>query len=110
MAQGAINTGLGTVSSLQSTMGTINTIMNGAIGMITQALTQIGNLLNKLKFLQIIGFIVIIGKCFFKFLTFIIKFVLWVVDFIKWLFVPWPNSLMNPAKKIQNSRPDFFRG
>ena len=96
---GGMNTGLGVISSLQSTMGNINSILGDVIGMMNQALTQIGNLFNKLKFLQIIGFIVIIGKCIFKFLQFVIDFGKWSFDFIKWLFIPWPAHLMNPGKR-----------
>jgi len=96
---GSSNVGLGVISSIQSTMATINAIIGQAIGMMGQVLTQIGNTLNKLKFLQVIAFIVIIGKCFFKFISFIIAWIMWVIKFIPWLFLPWPNDLFNPGKR-----------
>lgn len=108
VAQGATNVGTGFISSLQATMATINSSLGNVIGSINTGLAQVGNFLNKLKFLELIAFVVIIGKCLFKFLTFIIEFGLWIFDFLQWLVLPWPSGLMNPGKKDSTMEAGFF--
>ena len=108
VAQGATNIGTGFISSLQATMATINSSLGNVIGAINTGLAQVGNFLNKLKFLELIAFVVIIGKCLFKLLTFIIELATWTFDFLKWLVVPWPGDLMNPGKKDSNVEAGFF--
>lgn len=111
VVQGTISAGQSTssaisgfISSMQATLANIYSTLGTVIGYMNAAYTQIGNLFNKLKFLELIAFIVIIGKCFFKFINMLVDTLTWLfVDFPKWLFWPWPKNLFDVKLDVNNA-------
>ena len=82
-------------TKIQLKLNYIQTIYGNVIGMFNTALAQLASILNKMRFMALIAFIIAIGKCFFKWLGAIVDFWMWVFDFLKWLFVPWPPGLFD---------------
>lgn len=80
---------------IQATMSNMNSFYGTIIGQFNTVLTQIGNLLNKLRFIQIVAFIIAIGKCLFKAFDAIVKVSIWIGYFVVWLFYPWPPGLFD---------------
>lgn len=72
--------------------------------LINTAFTQMGNAFNQVfsamtssSMLQIIGIVIIIGKCIFLAFNFFITAVTWFFSqFIPWLFKPWPPNFLTP--------------
>jgi len=61
-------------------------------------MTQIGDFISKFMFIQTIAIIVIIGKCIFSAIMFVVDLIMWIFYFVVWLVYPFPLELMNPKK------------
>jgi hypothetical protein len=56
----------------------------------------IGNLMSMVSAIEIIGIIIIIGKCLFAAFNLIWSLLQWFWYFLIWLFTPWPKHFMTP--------------
>jgi hypothetical protein len=83
------------LTQLQATYARIQATYGVFIGYVNTALAQIASVLNKLRFMALIGFIITIGKCFFKGLRAIIDTAVWFGYFIVWIFYPWPPGVFD---------------
>ena len=80
---------------IQATMNYVQTVYGNVIGMFNTALAQIAGILNKMRFMALIAFVIAIGKCFFKGLGAIVDLGTWIGYFFVWLFMPWPPGLFD---------------
>ena len=81
-------------------------LIESTIGVMTSTfgnlLSQIGQMISTSFFFEIIGIIILIGKCIFLAITFAIKaFMFFFTGFIPWMFTPWPKDFFNPKKQDQ---------
>jgi hypothetical protein len=94
-------------TKIQLKLNYIQTIYGNVIGMFNTALAQLAGILNKMRFMALIAFIIAIGKCFFKWLGSIVAFWKWVFDFLVWLFKPWPDPGLFDFKTQRNVTAGF---
>lgn len=84
-----------TLTHIQAVFANIQSAYGNVIGMFNTALAQIASVLNKMRFMALIGFVIAIGKCFFKGLRAIIDTATWFGYFIVWIFYPWPLGVFD---------------
>lgn len=66
--------------------------------MIGNIFTEIGNFMNKLMMFNMIAIMIIIGKCIFSAIMFVVEFFIWIFEFLVWLIMPFPLDLMTPKQ------------
>lgn len=79
-------------------------VPNVIMSQIGNIFTTIGDFINKYMMFGIIAIILIIGKCIFLAVIFVVEFFIWIFDFLVWLIMPFPKDLMKPKQgdvKIQ---------
>lgn len=90
-AEGAINVVSGVTSNVIGTQNTIFTVIGNIFN-------QLFSMMTSMSFLQVIGFIIIIGKCIFLGISFVVQMVTWFFSiFIPWLFGPWHPEFLDPT-------------
>jgi len=60
--------------------------------------TQIGDFMGQLMRFNIIAIIIIIGKCIFSAIMFVVEFFIWIFEFLVWLIMPFPLDVMKPKQ------------
>ena len=83
------------LTHLQATYARIQATYGVIIGNINTALAQVASVLNRLRFMALVTFIIAIGKCFFKWLGAVVSFWTWFGYFIVWVFYPWPPGVFD---------------
>jgi len=83
-------------------------LINGINVVINQITGTISKIMNSMSFIQVIGIIVMIGKCVFAAFSFVIQFTMWIFDFLKWLIIPWPSGFLDPKKSDLGEEVGFF--
>jgi hypothetical protein len=86
----------------------ILSIFNKVTGIISEIQGMVTRIMQAISFLQVIGMIVIIGRCIFSAITFVVEFFIWIFYFLKWLILPWPDGFMNPRREDVNIEAGFF--
>jgi len=81
---------------------------NKITGIISEIQQQITKVMQMISFLEVIGMIVIIGKCIFAAFNFVIQFFIWIFYFLKWLILPWPNDFLTPHRDDVNIDAGFI--
>jgi len=66
--------------------------------MIGNIFTEIGNFMNKLMMFNMIAIMIIIGKCIFSAIMFVVEFFIWIFEFLVWLIMPFPLDVMTPKQ------------
>jgi len=84
---------------------TIKEDITGVMSFVNQIVTKITQVA---YFAEIIGMIVIIGKCVFAAIKFIVEFFKWIFYFMKWLILPWPKNFLTPHRDDVNKQAGFF--
>jgi hypothetical protein len=92
----------------QSVISAVNSVMGFAQGIISEIKSAMQFLTSFAYLGQIIMMVVIIGRCIFAFLKFVISFFMWIFEFLTWLILPWPNNLMNPRRDDVNKQSGFI--
>jgi hypothetical protein len=85
-------------------------IVNEFHNIVTHANQALAKVSQAISFLQVIGMIVIIGRCIFAAITFIIEFFTWIFYFLKWLILPWPQNFLSPKRDDVNKKAGFIFG
>ena len=85
----------------------IGEIFNKFTGIINGIQQQLTKVMQVMSFLEVIGIIVIIGKCIFAAFTFIVEFCIWIFYFLKWLILPWPSNFLTPERDDVNVEAGF---
>ena len=70
--------------------------------------TQIGDFVSKYMMFNIIGIVIIIGKCIFAAIMFVVAFFIWIFSFILWLIMPFPKQLMMPKRGDEKEDAGFI--
>lgn len=73
-------------------------VPNVMMSQIGNIFTTIGDFINKYMLFGIIAIILIIGKCIFLAVIFVVEFFIWIFDFLVWLIMPFPKDLMTPKQ------------
>ncbi len=73
-------------------------IPNMIMSQLGNVFTQIGDLIGKYMMFNIIGIVIIIGKCIFSAIMFAVEFFIWIFYFFIWLVYPFPLDLMKPKQ------------
>lgn len=60
--------------------------------------TQISDFMGQMMRFNIIAIIIIIGKCIFSAIMFVVEFFIWIFEFLVWLIMPFPLDLMTPKQ------------
>jgi len=71
---------------------------NMIMSQIGNVFTQIGDFIGKYMMFEIIAIVIIIGKCIFSAIMFVVEFVIWIFEFLIWLIMPFPLDLMTPKQ------------
>jgi hypothetical protein len=71
-------------------------IPNMVMSQIGNVFTQIGDFVGKYMMFEIIAIVIIIGKCIFSAIMFVVEFFIWIFEFLVWLIMPFPLDLMTP--------------
>lgn len=81
---------------------------NKISGIVTQNNGILSAVKQAVSFIEVIGMIVIIGKCIFAAFTFIVEFFIWIFNFLKWLILPWPSNFLTPEREDVNVEAGFI--
>jgi len=76
--------------------------------MIGNIFTEIGNFMNKLMMFNMIAIMIIIGKCIFSAIMFVVEFFIWIFEFLVWLIMPFPLDVMTPKHGDEKIRAGFI--
>jgi hypothetical protein len=71
-------------------------IPNLFMSQIGNLFTSLGNFVQQFMSFEIIGFLLIIGKCIFAGIMFVVQFWIWIFYFLLWLIYPPPKNLKEP--------------
>jgi hypothetical protein len=82
----------------------INLVMN----QLGNVISQIGNFVSKYMMFNIIGIVIIIGKCIFAAISFFIALMIWLFSFVLWLVYPFPLDLMTPKRGDESKEAGFI--
>lgn len=74
---------------------------------INKITTEIGNMIQKFMIFEVIAIVIIIGKCIFAAIMFVVQLCIWLFYFVLWLVYPFPLDLMTP-KRGDESHPAGF--
>jgi hypothetical protein len=79
------------------------------VSMFGQITSFLGNIMSNMFFIEIIMMIIILGRCIFLGIMFIVKFLEWFfVDFILWAFVTNWQPIMNPKRDDGKHKVNFL--
>ena len=70
--------------------------------------TQIGDFMGQLMRFNIIAIIIIIGKCIFSAIMFVVEFFIWIFEFLVWLIMPFPLDVMKPKQGDEKIEAGFI--
>ena len=70
--------------------------------------TQIGDFMGQLMRFNIIAIIIIVGKCIFSAIMFVVEFFIWIFEFLVWLIMPFPLDLMTPKQGDEKIQAGFI--
>jgi len=90
---------------LMNIADTMMSFMEGVMGIVEGAMNMI---MSVSYYIEIIMFIVIIGRCVFAAFQFIIEFCTWIFSFLTWLILPWPSDFMDPHRDDINIEAGFI--
>lgn len=83
-------------------------IVNEFHNIVTHANQALAKVSQAISFLQVIGMVVIIGRCIFAGITFVVEFFTWIFYFLKWLILPWPQNFLSPKRDDVNKKAGFI--
>ena len=99
----------GGVADVTGFIADVGTAQNSIFTIIGNVFNQIFSMMTSASFLQVIGFLVIIGKCIFLGIAFVVEMFEWFfMSFIPWIFGPWHPDFLDMNKDVSDKESGFI--